>query len=606
MGLCLFFFAVVLFLSAFHCTDQKIINPLSSVFQTNSTSPDDECLERVLLQSRDEHVHLVCGSNATYCPSTIVSKIRVMSWMFFDDDVPVGPLDRRDFCIIAADNVTHVCKLLVSNLFCQKEKIVFVFPSASSSNILALEKVFSVAWEAGIIDVVIVLAGAVCHVYNYIPIHEHSGPHCPDLTPVLITSWTRNSTVVPTKDNKVNYFTGKKISNLYLCVVQVLEKSDVQLAWSPIVEFLQVAMNATFNITLTPWHPDYHHLRPSEFQITPVLAHESMAPKCILPAYLFYEENLFAVPRVPAKSSEWSRLFNELSAYVWYALVVTLLMTVGVFYVLIQGSRNLVYVFLFLLQPLLVSPQSGNFLSWRGRIFFVNWLMFCFILQSSYLCTFLSELTVPSTADALNSLDDLLESVLPIHTALHVDAVNLPFQLAQSEALMRKIHIRAFDGDILRMIQHDRHDMAYIVPRYYFSELFLNMPYRVLPGASINVVSAPFRLNRPSPYGRFFEIAFMRVMGAGGVDKVWRNKRLREFLTVGIRRGGGGSDRDVDLSPQPLRLKSFGSLLVAWCLGCIIAFASFVFEVCLHCKIEIISKSVPSVTGRITYVRYLR
>jgi len=58
----------------------------------------------------------------------------------------------------------------------EKRKSYLYFPvPATSSNFLALEKVFSAAWEAGIIDVVIVLAGTVSHVYHYIPIHEHSG-----------------------------------------------------------------------------------------------------------------------------------------------------------------------------------------------------------------------------------------------------------------------------------------------------------------------------------------------------------------------------------------------------------------------------------------------
>jgi len=462
-----------------------------------------------------------------------------------------------------------------------------------SSKTPALEKVFCAAWEAGIIDVLIVLTGAFCRVYTYIPIHEHSGPHYPDLTPVLISSWTRNLTTYDANNTKVMFFKDEKISNLHLCVAQVLVKSEVLLAWTPMLDFLQVAMNATFNLTLTPVHPDYSRLRPSELQVTPVIAFGLMAEACILPAYLFFEENVFAVPRVPVKSSEWSRLFNELSVYVWYALIVVIVMTVGVSYFLIQGNRDLVFVILVVLQPLFVAPQGGNFSGWRGRIFVTNWLMFCFILQSSYLCTFLSELTVPSTADALNSLDDLLKTSFPVHIGLDINAVNLPFGPAQSEALMKKLHqYKGFDGNFFHMVQSDRHDLAYVVPMYYFAELFFNMPYRVLPGASINIAAVPFRLNRPSPYGRVFEIAFIRSMGAGGVDKVWRNRHHREFLS--IRSRGGAGDRDVDRSPQPLALKSFGSIIVAWCFGCMFAFVSFVFEGRLNDRVGRMSTFVPA------------
>jgi len=476
-----------------------------------------------------------------------------------------------------------------------------MFPNASSSDLPALEKVFSMAWEAAIIEVVIVLTGEVCHVYTYTPIHDHdhSRRHCQDLTPVLIASWTRNST---TDNSKETFFADEKISNLHLCVVQVLIQREVSVTWRPILEFLKVAMNATFNITVTPTHPDYSRLHPSEIQVTPVLVHDLMAVYSVIPSYLFYEENVFAVPRVPTSSFHSSPLFSEWSDSVWYALMVTLVAMVGVSCLFMEGDKDLVFVILFVLQPLLVAPQSGNFLSWRGRIFFTYWLIFCFILQSSYLCTFLSQLTVPSTADALNSLDDLLETVLPVHVGLQLKAVNLPFQSAQSQALMRKVYQYKGSGGFFSMIQNNRCDVAYTVPKYLFPALFLNMPYRVLPGASINVAIAPFRLNKPSPYGRFFEIAFMRAMGAGAFDKVWRNRRIAEFLY--FRALGGDSSESLKRRvPQPLSLSSFRVLLGAWCLGCIFGFASFVIEVCLNCKIERISVFVPRDTRRITYRR---
>jgi len=170
------------------------------------------------------------------------------------------------------------------------------------------------------------------------------------------------------------------------------------------------------------------------------------------------------------------------------------------------------------------------------------------------MCSLLSELTVPSTADGLNSLDDLLKSALPIHTRLHIEGMGMPFGSTQSKLLLSKIHKHAegsasFEG----LINVKRRDMTYIVPRYLFSALFWNMPYKILPRASINAVIVPFRLNRPSPYGRLFEIAFMRAMEAGAVGKVWRNRRLNEYYY--IRGLGGGGDNSLEANgPQPLSL----------------------------------------------------
>jgi len=118
-----------------------------------------------------------------------------------------------------------------------------------------------------------------------------------------------------------------------------------------------------------------------------------MVKFCIIPAYLFYEENGFAVPRVPLMSSEWSRLFHELSAYVWYALI-------------------------------------GTFV--------------CLCVN---------------------------ESIFPVHVGLFMDYVTLPFQSAKSKALMKKIHQYNGFGSFYGMIQQDRRDIAYIVPKYLLEKI---------------------------------------------------------------------------------------------------------------------------------------
>jgi len=252
-------------------------------------------------------------------------------------------------------------------------------------------------------------------------------------------------------------------------------------------------------------------------------------------------------------------------------------MMAGLFYDIIRGDRDFAFVVLFTLQPLFGAAWEGNFLCWRGKITYLMWPMFCFLLQSSYLCTFLSELTVPSTADTIKSLDDLLKTVLPVHSGLQVDTQVLPFAPAQSESLLRKVHVHR-RGNFDTLVQTNRHDIAYVVPRYIFQRLFLKMPYRVLPGASINAATASFRLNKPSPYERFFEIAFMRVLDAGAFDKVIRNLNIYDYLFM-MQEGVGPPIEDT---PNPLPLKSFEVLFSVWFFGCILAVISFVIEICLR------------------------
>jgi len=62
------------------------------------------------------------------------------------------------------------------------------------------------------------------------------------------------------------------------------------------------------------------------------------------------------------------------------------------------------------------------------------------------------------------------------------------------------------------------------------------MLYRILPGTSIRLTALlPFRLNKPSPlavYERFFEIACMRALGAGAINKMFINFLVVHFLDV--------------------------------------------------------------------------
>jgi len=204
---------------------------------------------------------------------------------------------------------------------------------------------------------------------------------------------------------------------------------------------------------------------------------------------------------------------------------------------------------------------------------------------------------VPSNADALNSLDDLLKTVLPIHAGLQIDVMTLPFQSAQSQALTRRYQFHR--GAFQELVKKNRNDVAYIVPRYLFATWFANTSYRVLPGLPINVVSIPFRLNRPSPFGGCFETAFMRAMGAGAVNKVWRERRIYEYLTI---RSEGGGVR-VESGPKPLTLESFGVLFSVWFVGCILSLISFIVEVWLHCSTTIFSSSLPPPTERLIYVK---
>jgi len=198
------FMYILVFLSVQLCFTNQILNSSSfiPVAQNNSTRTNEKCLESFLHHSRPRRVRLVCHSNATYCPLRIVNKNPAMAWTFFDRRVrDITAIDRRDICVMPADNVSHMLDFLSSRRACLNERVVFVFPDAKSSGIPALRKLFTAAWKAGTVDIVIVLWDSLCHLFTYNPISARSNSRCPDVTPVLVSSWTKD--FAPINDSSV-------------------------------------------------------------------------------------------------------------------------------------------------------------------------------------------------------------------------------------------------------------------------------------------------------------------------------------------------------------------------------------------------------------------
>jgi len=229
-----------------------------------------------------------------------------MSWMLFNRNSAVGMYDRRHFCVLAGHNISHLHDVFLLNPDCSKEEIVLVFPSGTSSEAHAIEKVFLASWEVGIIDIVVFVSDPHCRAYTYVPMRGHKRRHCPDLTPVLISSSIHSES--STNDSRVTLSPENKISSMHLCEIQVLSMGAVFPAWYALTNYLEKALGASFTVTFVDIHPNISKLRPSEIQITPLLVHQELSEKFSLPAFLFYEENIFAVPRVPPSSLQWFRL----------------------------------------------------------------------------------------------------------------------------------------------------------------------------------------------------------------------------------------------------------------------------------------------------------
>jgi len=496
--------------------------------------------------------------------------------MLFHQKVFIDDSYGGDFFVIAGDNATQVLYFFEGNHYvCETGgKFVLTFPSPASGDLSGLDHLFYAVWRAGKTDIVVVLSDWRCRIFSYVPIKGEDN-YIRSTTSILVHSQTGNSSC-PFNESAVTYFLNTKISNLHQSIIDVMAPRMYSF-YDPLMDFLEVAMNASFNRSHTLENLDE---TVDIFSSLPIIkdsifwANPEGGQNFILPSFIEIDEVVFAVPRKLIYSVVWLRLINEFSDYVWYGLIISLILSVGVFY-LHRPSKGLIYVVMFTVQPLFETSWSAHYLSWRGRVFFILWLFSCFVLTSSYLCTLHSELTVPNTEDAIKSFDDLVKSNLPVHV-LMAPALR---QIYDASSYFKQVKHKIVEVDITKIrpsyffIQKNRRDIAYILPKGRAAETLGDMPYRLLPNVICTFISIPVRMTRPSPYQEIFEMAVMRSLAAGALDKVSKEYRRRNYLRL-----FESSVLETEKREKSLSLDSFDAMFVVWFSGCGIACLVLVIE----------------------------
>jgi len=170
--------------------------------------------------------------------------------MLFHQKVFIGNSYGNDFFVIAGDNPTHILSFFEEDRYvCETGgKFVLTFPSPASGDLSGLHHLFYALWRAGKTDIVVVLTDWRCRIFSYVPIKGQDN-YIRSISSTLVHSWARNSSCT-FNESAVTYFRNKRISNLQNSIIDVLVRSDFNL-YDPLIDFLQVAMNASFNITHT-------------------------------------------------------------------------------------------------------------------------------------------------------------------------------------------------------------------------------------------------------------------------------------------------------------------------------------------------------------------
>jgi len=540
-------------------------------FLSNASS--NVCFAPVMIKSRARHVHLICAANSTFCPDAAYLSPGT-TWTSFDSSENfILDLNRQDFCLIASENIANMLKILCEFNKCQRGNVVLTLPPNATAGFEELRTLFSVAWKLGIVDIVVVLVDSLCRAFSYIPFREDG--ECFDTSPILIDSWNRDTM---NSNRNESYFTQDKISNLHLCrlVVEynVIEDNVFTNSYT-LISFLNVAMNST-DVMRRTTHFQFPQIADEDSDIflgSFYVTHERLH-LFVIPPFLENFRSVIALPRRPISAVPWFRLLDELSNSVWCLILVSFPLTVCLLYVVLDGRKDFGYVVLLVLQSLLAIPCTARILPWPGRLYFSCWLMFCVVLNATYLSTLLSKLTVPFTDEAIKTVCDMAKSDLHFQFTAQFKEYAMLFLNSNPDYEPMKKTVTFVNTTYRAMVQHNRTDIVYICNINDFEFLFSKMSYRILDGEVFVGTATRLMLPRPSPYESIFSKAIMKIFEAGAFVRVEKFSR---------KKSSAQSYWNSDEALAPLSLKSLAALFVLWCLGALLALIAFGIETLIWC-----------------------
>jgi len=453
---------------------------------------------------------------------------------------------------------------------CYKGRSILAFSADFEDRLTAVQRIFDLAWKLGVIDIVVVTnASQNCNVYTYFPYQEQG--KCIDTQPVLLVSWNESL------HTDVDFFPETKISNLRSCKlvfeVSVIGKSVRKYNdfWRPLVSFLLRAMNASGEVLLDvkPEFPlitgNSTNVLMGKFLVTPQRLSAFVIPTCVVTS-----REYLAVPCEHYSGVQWFRIVDELLPSVWFGVAISFLISLATFYIIMKSQHDLGYIVLFGLQSLLNVPCRHHRLSWHGKLYFISFVYFSFVLSQTYFSKLLLQLTFSFERETIDSIEDLAASEVLLHVHASMRDHMLQILALNPNLGLLKNKIRFVHKNYLEVVDRSRQDLAYFTALDFFEDFFSNLSYHILPDAGYDTLRTFVLLPKFSPYEKLVNKAILQTYGAGCFAFVAR-RESNSFLSNSRRASATRADA--------LSLDSLLAVFVLWFIGCIVSFVSFSFEV---------------------------
>jgi len=499
-----------------------------------------------------------------------------VAWAFFDNKKTMDiDLRRQDFCVMAAQNCSRMRALLTEFKGCHKANIILAFPVGVIPQLGELKSIFEEAWNAGVVDIAVVLESSLsCEVFSYVPFKGDGV--CHDTTPILLNSWKVSTERA--EDFSKTSFPANKISNLQTCELSMtyLYHSSFNI-YKQTAEYAAKFMNASLK---SIYSAPSNFVEPLDNATDILLRRQYLsvdtAQYYTFSLYVEFTRIALAVPRRTISSMHWRSLITELSPMLWCGIGLSFAVSVVTFYALFMGKKDVFQIILLVLQLLLGQPWACSIGKWHFRMYLLSWLLFSLIVNASYMCSLLSNLTMPFSQDSIKNMHDFLESGLTIHVpAFDMEFIkNNIFRNSPYEVLVSQF--QSVNKTYNDMVDEDSDDIAYIINEDDFYDFFEDLPYRVLGDEPLMTrVTTPMVLAEPSPYERLFTAALLQAEALG----VFRRELgyFDDLEDIATWRRKNSSKR----TRVPLSLESLLVVFMIWLIGCGFALLAFVFE-CVH------------------------
>ncbi|XP_024086291.1 uncharacterized protein LOC106664420 [Cimex lectularius] len=426
---------------------------------------------------------------------------------------------------------------------------------------------FELMWSFRLLDVAALYVSETgLYVLTFFPFNSNG---CSDTFPIRINTW--NKWIKGFAIEKNIFSRKRKLYNLHGCSIKVsLQDRSLSELYQQSINGVSIKLFQTikkfmnFSTLIVEMDREANAYAAAYFNfstavIQSVLKGQSDIGVGIFSQLLDYDPNIlspvqlnvdcftWAVPvKAGAMPSIWTMYAFEFDYYTWCALIVNHVIVWAFFHVVFylyksQEDRftskfSSLYLFAIYLNVSVDPKPTSNAL----RMFYINWLFFCFVMTSAYQASMGSFVTVPPDSTNIGSVAELLKTNLTLTgdpKMYHVLSASSETSDAIKEVLKRFEMLLPgdFNDVVYRLIKERNFAVFYTKEKLELAEehvmLHKNVSkgLHIIPGCTITSHNSAIIMKKDSLYNEPFRYVMTSLLESGIVNHWEKSSMMREY-----------------------------------------------------------------------------